>query len=260
MYRRNLDIAIAAVIAILGGLAAAAHLPGHGHDPARRRPLLRPRLPVVGGDTQPAAARPRTRADHRRAWPSSSRSSAASCSTRCGSRCFKSSWIGLLVVLTLLGVVAVAVQRLREVPVDQRQQPTAAASSRRPPAKGGLSVVHAFIFGLAAVIAIGSVAYSVKNAEAQKFPGYTQLWMTPVVDNPRPKSRRGQQPDGPGPGNPDARHSPQKRKRILASRTTRASPSSTAEAPAEGQTHQQRGPSRSTDGQSWQTYHRVDND
>jgi hypothetical protein len=28
MYRRNLDIALAAIIAILGGLAAAAKLPG----------------------------------------------------------------------------------------------------------------------------------------------------------------------------------------------------------------------------------------
>jgi hypothetical protein len=44
-------------------------------------------------------------------------------------------------------------------------------------------VLHSVVFGLAGLIAIGSVAYSVKSAEAEKFPGYTMLWMTPVVDN-----------------------------------------------------------------------------
>jgi hypothetical protein len=44
--------------------------------------------------------------------------------------------------------------------------------------------MHSFIFGIAAVIGIGSVAYSVKNAQAQKFPGYTMLWMTPIVNAP----------------------------------------------------------------------------
>jgi hypothetical protein len=178
MYRRNLDIAIAAIIAILGGLAAAKHLPGQVTIPlgvglffapgylwseailTQRLPGLERTLttlgmalifPILGGFLFYGLHIP----------------------------LFKSSWIGLLVVLTLLGVVAVAVQRLRDVPVDQRQQ---RRPSQQPPRRNGL-VLHSFIFGLAGVIALGSVAYSVKSAEAEKFPGYTMLWMTPVVDN-----------------------------------------------------------------------------
>jgi hypothetical protein len=181
MYRyrnRNLDIAIAAVIAILGGLAAAKQLPGQVTIPlgvglffapgylwseailTQRLPGLERVLtslgmafifPILGGFLFYGLHIP----------------------------LFRSSWIGLLVVLTLLGVVAVAVQRLREVPVDQRQQQR---PSQPPPRRSGL-VLHSFVFGLAGVIAIGSVAYSVKSAEAEKFPGYTMLWMTPVVDN-----------------------------------------------------------------------------
>jgi hypothetical protein len=179
MYRnRNLDIAIAAVIAILGGLAAAKHLPGQVTIPlgvglffapgylwseailTQRLPGLERTLttlgmalilPILGGFLFYGLHIP----------------------------LFKSSWIGLLVVLTLLGVVAVAVQRLRDVPVDERQQ---RRPSQQAPRRNGL-VLHSFIFGLAGVIAIGSVAYSVKSAEAEKFPGYTMLWMTPVVDN-----------------------------------------------------------------------------
>jgi hypothetical protein len=178
MYRRNLDIAIAAIIAILGGLAAAKHLPGQVTIPlgvglffapgylwseailTQRLPGLERTLttlgmalifPILGGFLFYGLHIP----------------------------LFKSSWIGLLVVLTLLGVVAVAVQRLRNVPVDERQQ---RRPSQQPPRRNGL-VLHSFIFGLAGVIAIGAVAYSVKSAEAEKFPAYTMLWMTPVVDN-----------------------------------------------------------------------------
>lgn len=180
MYRnRNLDIAIAAVIAILGGLAAAKHLQGQVTIPlgiglffapgylwseailTQRLPGLERALttlgmalifPILGGFLFYGLHIP----------------------------LFKSSWIGLLVVLTLLGVVAVAVQRLREVPVDERQR---RRRSQQAPRRRGSVVLHSFIFGLAGVIAIGSVAYSVKSAEAEKFPGYTMLSMTPVVDN-----------------------------------------------------------------------------
>jgi hypothetical protein len=180
MYRnRNLDIAIAAVIAILGGLAAAKHLPGQVTIPlgiglffapgylwseailTQRLPGLERALttlgtalilPILGGFLFYGLHIP----------------------------LFKSSWIGLLVVLTLLGVVAVAVQRLREVPVDDRQRQ---GRSQQPPRRRGSVVLHSFIFGLAGVIALGSVAYSVKSAEAEKFPGYTRLSMTPVVAN-----------------------------------------------------------------------------
>jgi hypothetical protein len=180
MYRnRNLDIAVAAVIAILGGLAAAKQLPGQVTIPlgvglffapgylwseailTQRLPGLERTLtslgmalilPILGGFLFYGLHIP----------------------------LFRSSWIGLLVVLTLLGVVAVAVQRLREVPVDERRQQR--RPGQQPPHRSGL-VLHSCIFGLAGVIAIGAVAYSVKSAEAEKFPGYTMLWMTPVVDN-----------------------------------------------------------------------------
>jgi hypothetical protein len=191
MYRRNLDIAVAAVIAILGGLAAADHLPGTVTVPLGvglffapgymwSEAILSQRLsglertitsagmalifPILGGFLFYALRIP----------------------------LLKPAWIGLLVVLTLLGVVAVAVQRLREPPVDerqqrqpsrqqpQRQQPPRRPQQPQPPQKSGLSVVHAGVFGLAALIGIGSVAFSVKNAEAQKFPGATQLYMTGI--------------------------------------------------------------------------------
>lgn len=181
MYRnRNLDIVIATIIAILGGLAAAKHLPGQvtiplgvglffapgylwseailSHDlPGVERVLMAAGMalifPILGGFLFYGLHIP----------------------------LFRSSWIGLLVVLTLLGVVATAIQRLRQVPVDQRDQ---ARRSRQSPHQGGSVVLHSVIFGLAAVIGLGAVGYSVKSAEAQKFPGYTMFSMTPVVNNP----------------------------------------------------------------------------
>jgi len=182
MYRRNLDIAVAAVIAILGGLAAAAHLPGAVTVPLGiglffapgylwSEAIITQRLsgfertmtsagmslifPILGGFLFFALKIP----------------------------LLKPAWVGLLVVLALLGVVAVAVQRLREVPVDPRQQQRQQQQRRgqQAPQSGGLSVVHACVFGLAAVIGIGTVAFSVKNAEAQKFPAYTAFSLTQLV-------------------------------------------------------------------------------
>jgi hypothetical protein len=177
MYRRNLDIAIAAIVAILGGLAAAKHLPGEITVPLGLGLFFAPGylwseailsqrlpgverfvtsaglaliLPIIGGFLFYGLHIP----------------------------LFASDWIGLLVVLTLLGVVAVAVTRLREVPAEERQQ-----RRNQQPRPSGSVVMHSFIFGVAAVIGLGSVAYSVKNAEDQKFPGYTMLWMTPIVND-----------------------------------------------------------------------------
>ncbi len=101
---------------------------------------------------------------------------------------FKSAWIGLLVVLTLLGVVAVAVQRLREVPQAQRQEQ---GRGQQAPRQGGSVALNSVVFGLAAMIGIGSVAYSVKSAETQKFPGYTALSMTEVANNTAAQNSRG---------------------------------------------------------------------
>jgi hypothetical protein len=91
-------------------------------------------------------------------------------------------------------VVAVAAQRLRQPPVDPRQQQrnqqqrnqqqrNQQQRNQQARPSGGLSVVHACVFVLAAVIGLGAVAFSVKNAEAQKFPGAVQFSMTAIVAN-----------------------------------------------------------------------------
>jgi hypothetical protein len=177
MYRRHLDILLAGATALAGGAAFALHLPGavqvvlgvalffapgylwseailsHRLPPTER--LLTTAglsliLPILGGFLFYALRIPLLRP----------------------------AWVGLLVVLTLLGVVAVAVQRLREVPPDPRLDPNAQRGRQPPPAKAGLSALNVFAWGAAAVIALGSVAYSVKSAEAQKYPGYTSLWLS----------------------------------------------------------------------------------
>jgi len=178
MYRRHLDILIAGVTALAGGAAFAAHLPGavqvvlgvalflapgylwseailSSRLPPTERLLttagLSLILPILGGFLFYALRIP----------------------------LFRSAWVGLLVVLTLLGVVAVAVQRLREVPPDPRLDPNAQRRSQ-PPAKGGMAAFNVLIWAVAGAVAIGSVAFSVKSAEAQKYPGYTMLWLTPL--------------------------------------------------------------------------------
>src|ERR1700729_2358131 len=116
MYRRNLDIAIAAIIAILGGLAAAKHLPGSITIPLGVGLFFAPGYlwsEAILNQRLPGIERTMTSVGMALIFPI------------LGGFLFfalhipllKSSWVGLLVVLTLLGVVAVAVQRLREVPV-----------------------------------------------------------------------------------------------------------------------------------------------
>jgi Protein of unknown function (DUF1616) len=184
MYRRNLDIFLAGATALAGGAAFVAHLPGPvqvvlgvalffapgylwseailSHRlPGIERILttagLSLILPILGGFLFYALRIPLLRPD----------------------------WVGLLVVLTLLGVVAVAVQRLREVPADPRLDPNA-QRRRQQAAKGGLPVaLNVFIWGVAVVVALGAVAYSVRSAETQKYPGYTALGLTSDKDNPQ---------------------------------------------------------------------------
>jgi hypothetical protein len=186
MYRRHLDILIAGATALAGGAAFAAHLPSavqivlgvalffapgylwseailsHRLPPDER--LLTTAglsliLPILGGFLFYALRIPLLRP----------------------------AWVGLLVVLTLLGVVAVAVQRLREVPTDPRLDPNAQRRGK-PAGKGGVPALNAVIWAVAGAVAIGSVAFSVKNAEAQKYPGYTMLWLTRIKATPREAS------------------------------------------------------------------------
>ena len=180
MYRnRNIDIAIATIVAILGGLAAAKHLPGPVTIPLGIGLFFAPGYlwsEAILSQRLPGIERAMTTVGMALIFPILG----GFLFYGLHIPLFKSSWIGLLVVLTLLGVVAVAIQRLRGVPVGQPQQP---GGTQPPPRQRGPVVLHSFIFGLAAVVGIGAVAFSVKNAEAQKFPGYTMLSMTAVVHN-----------------------------------------------------------------------------
>ncbi|HEX3712313.1 MAG TPA: DUF1616 domain-containing protein [Trebonia sp.] len=95
---------------------------------------------------------------------------------------FRSAWVGLLVVLTLAGVVAVAIQRLREDPADAR--PVPAARNGQPGKKAGLPLVHLLVYAAAGVIALGTVAFSVRSADTQKFPGKSAIGMAAVLTDP----------------------------------------------------------------------------
>jgi len=173
MYRRNLDIFVAGGLALLGGAAYEAHVPGPvqvvlgialfftpgylwseailsqrltGVERVLTSGGLSLILPILGGFLFYGLRIP----------------------------LFRSAWVGLLVVLTLLGVVAVAVQRLRQPPADVRPEPGSAS----PGPGSRIAGWQILVYGLAAVIGIGSVAFSVKSADAQKFPGDTILSMT----------------------------------------------------------------------------------
>jgi len=182
MYRKNLDVAIAAIIAILGGLAAAAKLPGTATIPLGVGLFFAPGYlwsEAILNQRLPGIERAMTSVGMALIFPI------------LGGFLFyglhipllKSAWIGLLVVLTLLGVVAVAIQRLRVPPVDPRQQYQRDQQRRNQQARpsGGRVALNGFIFGLAAIVGLGSVAFSVKNAEAQKFPALSALSMAPIV-------------------------------------------------------------------------------
>jgi hypothetical protein len=44
--------------------------------------------------------------------------------------------------------------------------------------------MNTFVYGVAAVVGLGAIGYSVKSAEDQPFPGQTRFSMTPVINNP----------------------------------------------------------------------------
>jgi hypothetical protein len=85
------------------------------------------------------------------------------------------AWVALLVVLTVLGAAAAAFQRWRAAPPDPR--PVRAARIRVP-------AVNVFVYGIAAVVALGSVAFSVRSADDQKSAGFTALGLTKLSGNP----------------------------------------------------------------------------
>jgi hypothetical protein len=83
----------------------------------------------------------------------------------------RTAWIGLLSVVTLLGAAVVVITRRRaREPDDPRSLTAWPRWSLRP----------ALAFGAAVMIAAAAVGLAVASAEAQKYPGYTELWMTPL--------------------------------------------------------------------------------
>jgi uncharacterized membrane protein len=172
-YRNSLDLVAAAVVALLASAAVAAHLPtsvtvvlgiGLFFAPGYvwSEVILNHRLPgvervavaagvsllvpILGGFILYGAGIPL----HRPAW------------------------VGILATATLVGVVVAAIQRRAVAPQDQPRR-----------ARGrGLPVLHTLVFAAAAVIAVAAIGLSVVSAEAQKYPGYTQLWMTPIKSEP----------------------------------------------------------------------------
>lgn len=88
---------------------------------------------------------------------------------------FRPAWVGMLVVLTLLGVAAAVIARRRAGPPEP---------GPRPAAKFRVPATNAFIYGLAAVIGLGTVAFSVRSADDQQSAGYTILGLTQLAGNP----------------------------------------------------------------------------
>ena len=83
----------------------------------------------------------------------------------------RTAWIGLLSVVTLAGAGVVLITRRRAGELGE---------SRSRTVRPHWSPWPAAAFGAAVVIAAAAVGLAVASAEAQKYPGYTELWMTPL--------------------------------------------------------------------------------
>ena len=85
------------------------------------------------------------------------------------------AWVGLLSGVTLAGAWGGADHAAAE-----QNDP----ARRRPTRRRRWSAWHAVAFGAAAVIAAGAVGLAVVSADAQKYSGYTQLWLAPLPGQP----------------------------------------------------------------------------
>src|ERR1700757_3967509 len=164
MHRNSLDLVAAGGVAVLGGVASAAHLPApvilvlgiclffgpgyvwsevilnHRVPPIERVAVVAGVsliVPILGGFIVYAA----------------------------GVSLHRAAWIGILSVATLVGAVVAAIQRRVATPPDERRPDR---REEREPRR--LPVLHTIIFGAAAVIALSAVGLSVISAEAQKYP------------------------------------------------------------------------------------------
>src|ERR1700750_1177899 len=167
MYRRNLDIFVAGATGLLGGAAYVAHVP------SAVQVILGVALFFAPGYLWSEAILSQRLSGIERAMVTVGMSLifpilGGFLFYGLGIPLFRSAWVGLLVVLTLLGVVAAAIQRLREDPREAAPDPRAArnpgygADRGQPAPKLRAPAMHAAVYGIAAVVALGSVAYSVK--------------------------------------------------------------------------------------------------
>jgi uncharacterized membrane protein len=184
MYRnRNLDIFITAGVALLGGAAFVAKVPGPVQVALGVALFFAPGYlwsEAILSQRMPGAERVLTSAGMTLILPILG----GFLFYGLGISLKSPAWVGLLVVLTLLGVIAAAIVRLRAVPEGTRGQERGRQPGRPPEAKK-FPTTHAFIFGVAAVVALASVAYSVKSADNQKSTLYTQFGMTKTLTNPQ---------------------------------------------------------------------------
>src|ERR1700761_3485595 len=185
LQQRNLDIFLAGALGLLGGAAYVAHVPGAVQIVLGIALFFAPGYlwsEAILSQRLPGIERAMASAGMSLIFPILG----GFLFFGLGIPLFRSAWVGLLVVLTLLGVVAAAVERLRADPAaaaDQlgpRDPRTARPAPGRapPPGRGKAPVLNAFVYGIAAVIALGSVAFSVHSANAQKSTAFTMMWLT----------------------------------------------------------------------------------
>jgi hypothetical protein len=79
------------------------------------------------------------------------------------------AWVSLLEGLTIVGTTALVVLR----------QTTKPALAAREDKGQRLPLRHAFVFGVAIVIALGAVGLAAVGVDKQKNPGFTELWLSP---------------------------------------------------------------------------------
>jgi hypothetical protein len=175
-YRNSLDLVAAAVVALLASAAVAAHLPT-------------PATVVLGVCLffAPGYVWSEVILSHR--LPGVERVAVAAGVSLLvpifgGFICYgagvplhRPAWVGILATATITGVVAAAIQRRIQRGAPPQDQPRRARGR-------GLPVLHTLVFAAAALIAVAAIGLSVVSAEAQKYPGYTQLGMAVIKDDP----------------------------------------------------------------------------
>ncbi len=81
------------------------------------------------------------------------------------------SWITFFGILTLLLALVIVPQRFRRVQNSQN------STTRLPRVQ--LSFGQILLFGLAGIVAIFAIIFSINSATQQPYPGFTQLWLLP---------------------------------------------------------------------------------